>query len=145
MHYVYIHNLFIQELTTTATVAMNFQWQYGFGPMSLCCTPHFKPDAEKPWVTRESASSLHYWYNPEKGQTLLEVVEQIEAWIRYDYEETVQTTARYNINILSMEIRGVKYTREELATKTASETLRNEEPFTLRIHGGQRGPSCLIL
>ena len=124
---------------------MNIRWQYGFGPMSLCCTPHFKPDAEKPWVTKESVSSLHYWYNPEKGQTLLEVVEQIEAWMRYDFEETLQTTARYNMNILSMEIRGVKYTREELATKTASETLRNEEPFTLRIRGGQRGPSCLIL
>ena len=124
---------------------MNFRWQYGFGPMSLCCTPHFKHDAEKPWVTKESASSLHYWYNPEKGQTLLEVVEQIEAWIRYDFEETLQTTARYNMNILSMEIRGVKYTHEELATKTASETLRNEEPFTLRIRGGQGGSSCLIL
>ena len=123
---------------------MNFQLQYGFGPMSLCCTPHFKPDAEKPWVTKESVSSLHYWYNPEKGQTLLEVAEQIEAWMRYDFEETLQTTARYNMNILSMEIRGVKYTREELATKTASETLDNEEPFTLRIRGRQGGP-CLIL
>ena len=112
--------------------------------MSLCCTPHFKPDAEKPWVTKESVSSLHYWYNPEKGQTLLEVVEQIEAWMRYDFEDTLQTTVSYNMNILSMEICGVKYTREELATKTASESLCNEEPFTLRIRGRQRGP-CLIL
>ena len=48
------------------------------------------------------------------------------------------------MNILSMEIRGVKYTHEELATKIASETLRNEETFTLRVRGRQGRP-CLIL
>lgn len=123
---------------------MNAHWQYGFGLMSLCCTPHFKPDAEKPWVTRESASSLHYWFNPEQGQTLLEVVEQIEAWIHQDYQETLQRRG-YTMNILNMEIRGVKYNREELATKTTRENLHNEEPFTLRFRGGQGGESCLIL
>ena len=55
--------------------------------MSMSFTPHFKPDGEKSWVMRESATSLHYWLNPEKGQTLIEVVEQIEEWILNDYEE----------------------------------------------------------
>ena len=67
MYIQYIHHLFIQDLITN----MNFQWQYGFGPMSLSCTPHFKFDAEKPWVTKESVSSLHYWFNPEKGSHYL--------------------------------------------------------------------------
>ena len=131
---------------------MNFQWQYGFGPMSLNCTPHFKFDTEKSWVTKESASSLHYWFNPEKGVTLLEVVEQIEGWTHHDFEETLQINpgplpvcgSGYNMNILSMEIRGVKYNREDLATMTTNDNLHNEEPFTLRFRGMRGGP-CVIL
>ena len=113
--------------------------QYGFGPMSISCTLHFKSDAEKPWVTKESISSIHYWFNPEKEveQTLIEMVEQIEAWMDYDYRETLQksyATHGYVMNILNMEICGVKYTHEELATMVTIKYIHNEEPFTLRYH-----------
>ena len=118
-------------------------------PSSVNCTPHFKPDAEKPWVTRESPTFIHYWFNPEKEQTLIEVVEQIEAWIHYDWTEIWPNRRYMRENPLgymtahSMEIRGVKYTREELANKTTRENFRNEEPFTLRFNPGREdvGPS----
>ena len=127
---------------------------YPLAPMSISCTPHFKPDVEKPWVTREYATLIHYWFNPEKRQTLLEVVEEIEAWTSYDYEETLRkldnTTPSccfpgYNMNIRNLEIRGVKYDREALAIKTTSESFCNEEPFTLRYRSKRVAPLCTIL
>ena len=125
---------------------MNFLWQYSHGRLSISCTPHFKHDAEKPWVTKESASSMHYWFNPEKEQTLIEVVEQIEEWIRYDFAEVTQNH-NYHMGVQSMEIRGINYTREELANKTTGGYLHDEEPFTLRINSirtAPAGPGCVI-
>ena len=63
-------------------------------------------------MTKGSASSLHYWYNAENGQTVLEVVEQIEAWTHHDFGKTLQTNAGLllicdsgcDMNIVSMEI-----------------------------------------
>ena len=139
-------------------MASDFGRLYGFGSMSISCTPHFKSDAVSPWVTRESVTSLHYWFNPQKEQTLLEVAEHIEKWIRYDYLSlepwNVGFYYNYNMEILCMEIRGVKYDREVLAGITTSENFHNEEPFTLRYkswHGSSdRGRSnnsgrCAIL
>ena len=113
---------------------MDAQWLFGFGSMSISCTPHFKPDAERPWVTRESVTSLHYWYNPKTEQTLLKVVEQIERWIQYDYKALKQGSVlnQYNMTILCIEIRGVEFDRDVLATKTTTDNFYNEEPFTFR-------------
>lgn len=127
--------------------------QFPIAAMSISCTPHFIPDAEKPWVTRESTTSLHYWFNPENRQTLMEVVEQIEAWSSYDFEEIVKNLENvtdccfsgYTMNIMNMEIRGVKYNREVLATKTTSECFCNEETFTLRYRSRRVAPICTIL
>ena len=127
--------------------------QFPIASVSISCTPHFKPDAEKPWVTRESTTSLHYWFNPEKRQTLIEVVEQIEAWSSYDFEELVKNLENvpsccfsgYTMNIKHIEIRGVKYNREVLATKTTSESFCNEEPFTVRYRSRRVAPICTIL
>lgn len=131
---------------------MSIPLHFPTGPMSVSCTPHFKPDAESPWVTKESITSVHYWFNPEKRQTLLEVVEQIEGWIYHDFSETAQEIepvckscfCAYSINIWSMEIRGVKYNRETLRRKTTFESLCNEEPFTLRLQSRRIG-CCTVL
>ena len=131
---------------------MDHLWQYSNGRMSISCTPHFKHDAEKPWVTKESASSMHYWFNPEKEQTLIEVVKQIEEWIRYDFAEvTLNRMRNYHMGVQNMEIRGINYKREELANKTTGGNLRDEEPFTLRINSmyaatahAPTAPRCII-
>jgi len=127
---------------------------YPIAPMSISCTPHFIPDAESPWVTRESVTSMHYWFNPEKNQTLFEVVEQIEAWAHYDFEETLRNLERevpgccfagYTMNIMNMEIRGIKYNREVLAAKTTNDFFHNEETFTLRFRSRRVAPTCTVL
>ena len=111
--------------------------------MSISCTPHFKHDAEKPWVTKESVSSMHYWFNPEKEQTLIAVVEQIEEWIRFDFAQVSQNP-NYVMGVQSMEIRGVNYTLDELANKTTGENFRDEEPFTLRFSSRRVVAACII-
>ena len=131
---------------------MSIPLHFPIGPMSVSCTPHFKPDAEAPWVTKDSITSFHYWFNPEKRQNLLEVIELIEGWVYHDFSETAQEIepvskscfCAYSISIRSIEIRGIKYNREALASKTTFESLCNEEPFTLRLHSS-RTACCAIL
>ena len=119
---------------------------YPIAPMSISCTPHFVPDAESPWVTKESLTSMHYWFNPENKQTLLQVVEQIEAWASHDYQVTLRNIGGYTMNIMNMEIRGVMYNRDVLAGKTTNEYFRNEETFTLRFRPrGNALASCAIM
>ena len=133
--------LFICDIVVISHVRpYGYRLAFWYGPMSISCTPHFKPDAERPWVTREFVTSLHYWYNPKTEQTLLEVAEQIEKWIQYDHDALrsrqrgFSQNVPYNIEILCMEIRGVNFDREVLATKTTTDSFYNEEPFTLRFH-----------
>jgi len=123
-------------------------------PYSVTCIPHFKPDTEKPWVTSESNVLMHYWFNPGKKQTLLEVAESIEAWALHEYEEEITQTKAYmdstcctcciivnynefHMTINKMDIRGVTYDHEAMATKS-NDCLHNEEPIILRAeaHGG---------
>jgi len=132
---------------------------------SVTCTPHFKSDAEKPWVTRESGVLIHYWFNPGKTETLLEVAECIEAWALHEYEEEIKQTktnltstwslhccaiinySKYQVTINKMDIRGVTYDREAMAIKTVNDCLRDEEPITLRAEacGGVSVIPCTIL
>ena len=63
------------------------------GYSTVTCTPHLKPDAEKPWVTKETTELIYYWFNPGKTtQTLLEVAETIKVaiWATHKCEEEMQ-------------------------------------------------------
>ena len=137
--------------------------QYG----TATCTPHVKPDAEKPWVTKESNTILHFWFDPRKTQTLLEVAEAIETWAVNEYQkETKQFEGsidnvpcclrcciqindnEYHATITEMEIRGESYDREAMATKYTNELLRDAEPITLRTENHGNTPvkvRCTIL
>ena len=117
---------------------------------SISCTPHFKSDADNSWVTKESHVLIHYWFNPAKGGTLLQVAEGIEDWARRDYSEQVRQSpmagcfgSSYNLVINTMEIRGVAYDRPVMQNYTIQDTLHDEEPFTLRIRASVVG--CTIL
>jgi len=108
---------------------------------SISCTPHFKDDAENPWITRESQLLIHYWFNPGKTQTLHQVVESIEAWGLNEYQQQVQRSSAlkccypdYSLTIDNVEIRGTTYDRQAMTTLYTSSALHNEEPFTMRVH-----------
>ena len=135
----------------------------GYG--TVTCTPHCKPDAENPWVTKETKELIHYWFNPGKIQTLLEVAETIEAWATREYEEEAKQAKasmnavpcsccivikdnEFHATITKMEIRGVSYNREEMAHKYARDCLHDAEPVTLKAEarGGMTvQPCCTIL
>ena len=116
---------------------------------SVTCTPHFKQDADKPWVTRESQVLVHFWFNPDRTQTLLQVAESIEAWAQNDYQQQLQQAplaccaGSYSIIINNMEIRGTTYDRQAFATLYTINILHNEEPFTMRVRASVVG--CNIL
>jgi len=118
-----------------------------FGSTLVTCTPHFKSDVENPWVTRESKILLHYWFDPDKTKTLLQVAENIEAWAVGDYQVQVQQTniccpPRFHLYISYVEIRGRTYGRQEMATLSTSRALYDNEPFNMRVYGST---SCTIL
>ena len=114
----------------------------------LTCTPHFNSDTDNPWVTKENDKEkvLHYWFNPEKKQTLLEVAEGIEAWLLQEYEVVIKQekahfsgslcvkvkSSEYHIAINTMEINGIHYDRETMAIKYATECLHDEQPIILK-------------
>ena len=59
------------------------------GTISVTCTPHCKYDVEKPWVTKEVVGyhpeyiqSYHYWFNPNKRETVQQVAVNIETWVQ---------------------------------------------------------------
>ena len=136
---------------------------------TVTCTPHVKPDAEKPWVTKESNKILHFWFDPRKTQTLLEAAEAIEAWAVCEYEKEKEqfkasidnvpscsgccvagvSDNEYHLTIIKMEIRGESYDREAMAVKYTNELLRDAEPITLRTaEGHENAPKrgkCTIL
>ena len=68
------------------------------GYSTATCASHFKPDAEEPWVTKETKELMHYWFNPRRTQTLLEVAETIEAWAICEYNEEIQHVKASIIN-----------------------------------------------
>lgn len=110
----------------------------------VTCTPHFKSDADNAWVTRDGYTSIHYWFNPGKAQTLLEVLETIEAWTTRENEQIAQNISQANNSFVkvkhsgvlqtftTMEIRGVTYDRDTMAGKYVSDCFHDGEPITLR-------------
>ena len=94
---------------------------------------------------------IHYWFNPAKGGTLLQVAEGIEDWAHRDYNEQVRQSpmaccfacSKFDLVINTMEIRGVIYDRQVMQNHTIQDTLHDEEPFTLRIRTGVVG--CTLL
>ena len=49
------------------------------------------------------------------------------------------------MNIMNIEIRGIKYNREVLATKTTGESFCDGESFTVRYRSRLLEPTCTIL
>ena len=124
--------------------------------ISITCTPHFKHDAENAWVTREGQGSIHYWFNPDKIKTLLEMAESIEAWSLNDFQQQAGQVAMpcpcckppsvdYSLTINSMEIRGRTYDRQAMASCEVSSTIHNEEPFNISVRSSTRVAVCTIL
>ena len=56
----------------------------------LACTPHFKDDAQNPWVTLQGPLELHYWFNPKSEVTLENVAAAVENFASSNFNRQVQ-------------------------------------------------------
>ena len=126
----------------------------------LTCNPHFNHNIDNPWVTKEKEKEnvLHYWFNPGKKHTLLEVAEAIELWLLQEYEEVIKQknaqfsgslcvkvkSTEYHSTINTMEISGIYYDREAMAIKYAAECFHDGQPITLKaeVQGGYSVTLC---
>ena len=106
----------------------------------LACTPHFKDDADNPWVT-ESQLELGYWFNPKSEVTLEDVAAAVEKFAsskvsrQFQNEEQVPSpitvTGTYIGQVQSFTIRGQLYSRETLVNYRAVEYLHDGEVFNM--------------
>ena len=109
---------------------------------SVTVTAHAKLDAENSWITRDAdvtGNAIHYWYNPNQEQTLLQVVETIEEWAHNDYQHQIEQHpcpccfCSYNLCINNLEARGRNYDRQAMAANAANKAIHDGEPFTIRM------------
>ena len=107
---------------------------------TVTCIPHFKDDADNPWVTKESDVLIRYWFNPKKTHNLLQIAESIEAWTQDTFQQNMQENRliaccirNYSIIICKMEIRGKSYDRQAFETLSTESILLNEEPFNMTV------------
>jgi len=117
---------------------------------AITCIPHFKDDADNPWVTKKSDVLIHYWFNPDETHNLLQVAESIEAWNQNHFQQTMQEigllaccVCNYSFIICNMEIRGKIYDWQAFEILSTKSILHNEEPFTMRVR--VNGTLCTIL
>ena len=112
--------------------------------LTISCTPHFKDDVEKPWVTQDSLTAVSIWLSPDRGLTLEDVAETIEQF--------VQTMPGYSSQIASctfrsLTIRGEVITKDSLMLSAymAGDKLHDGEPFTVQVLKIVGTGCCLIL
>ena len=100
--------------------------------LTISCTPHFKDDIEKPWVTQDSLTAVSIWLSPDRGLTLEDVAETIELFVK--------TMPGYSSQIASctfrsLTIRGEVFTKDSLmlSSHMAGDKLHDGEPFTVQV------------
>ena len=114
--------------------------------MSISCTPHFKDDAERAWVTQDSLTAVSVWLNPELGLTLEDMAETIEQFVHTmpGFSSKVASCTFH-----SFVIRGEVFTKDSLMLSghMAGDKFHDGEQFTVRVVKtvGVGGLCCAIL
>ena len=107
--------------------------------LTIACTPHFKDDAQNPWVTMESPLQVSYWFNPKSGVTLEDMAAAMENFASSNFSRQLQgaggvpgpVSVNYSGRILNVAIRGQIYSRETLINYSAAEYLHDGEAFNM--------------
>ncbi len=105
---------------------------------TVTCTPHFKQDADRAWVTQEGAGILSLWMNPNSDMTLEDIAKLIEQFGEKQVADQLaaQPSSRLvNVNftnsIHNATIRGETFQRAQFVNYHAKEYLHDGEPFNL--------------
>ncbi len=112
--------------------------------MSVSCTPLFKQDAQKAWVTQDSLTAVSIWFNRDRGMTLEDMVETIEHFL--------QTMPGYSSQITSCTfesfiIRGEQLSKGGLMMTghMAADKLKDGESFRVMVTKHAGAGCCVIL
>ena len=126
--------------------------------VTITCSPHFKKDAEQPWVTQEGDGIISLWMHTRLSLTLEKVAKLIEnAAISQAQSQAGNLSGwdlhyQYTATIHNMTIRGRTISQEEMASYPAKDHIRDGETFNLLYSfkaNSSRGwllfcPCCLI-
>ena len=114
----------------------------------LTCTPHFKPDADQPWITMDSITAISLWISPNTPMTLEDVAQLIENFAHTQFQQQVaaQPTVgnyQYQGRIINMQFRQQNIHRNQMTSFAASNYVRDGEPFNFIMH--QTTSVCCVI
>ena len=114
----------------------------------LTCTPHFKPDADQPWITMDSKTAISLWISPNTPLTLEDVAQLIENFVVSQFEQKLagQPTCgkiQLHCSVFSMTFRQQAIDQSQMASLAAKDYVRDGEPFNLFSRQRAR-ESCVI-
>ena len=109
------------------------------GSYTVTCTPHFKNDAERPWITQEGVGIISISLHPKSEITLEDVAKLIENFSSRQVADQVATqpTITQTVNfqfrstVYNMTFRGEIIQRAQMVTYRAVDYMRDGEPFNL--------------
>ena len=104
--------------------------------VTYSCTPHYKEDADKPWVTLESELAYSIWLSPKSSMTLEDVAKLIESFVTGQISQQLahkDPVVNYNYEgvVRSMIFRGQDIQRTQMANYSVKDYVREGEPFNL--------------
>ena len=109
------------------------------GSHTVTCTPHFKNDADRPWITQEGVGIISISLHPKSDITLEDVAKLIENFASRQVtdQRATQPAAIQAMNIqfrntvYNMTFRGEIIQRAQMVNYRAVDYMRDGEPFNL--------------
>ena len=111
--------------------------------VTFSVTPHYKDDADQPWVTLEGKVAMSVWLSPKTNMTLEDVAKLIESFAADQVSQQLTHSAaqsrlnagvagiNYRGEVYSMTFRGQNIMRSQMLNFPAKDHLREGEPFNM--------------
>ena len=106
------------------------------GSHTVTCTPHFKNDADRPWITQEGVGIISISLHPKSDITLENVAKLIENFasrqVTATQQEAIQAMhIQFRKTVYNMTFRGEIIQRAQMVNYRAVDYMRDGEPFNL--------------
>lgn len=109
---------------------------------TIGCVPHYKEDAERPWITQDGLWGISVWLSPKSGIMLSDVAKLIEDKIAANSTSAVNvnqtvvaaTNVQQQGTVQSMTFRGQMIPRPQMSNSRAVDYLHDGETFDLFVN-----------
>ena len=109
------------------------------GSYTVTCTPHFKNDAERPWITQEGVGIISISLHPKSEITLEDVAKLIENFASRQVADRLATqptvtqimNVQFRRTVYNMTFRGEIIQRAQMVNYRAVDYMYDGEPFNL--------------